>query len=191
MHTRFIPRYIVQLSFMAALSLTIGSTMAAPIDEISRAVLAGGAASVEAATPVQFVKAYRSVLTRVKEEKRCPYVTAGIKLRPDLAPQITAATLRAHQFESKDSCNWVDPFIRCALAAAPNAKAAIVRAALEAEPFARECILAAAGLGDGDTQTAFFRPPGVDAGNINSTAIGTINPGNIGGQGNVVSPPTP
>lgn len=145
-----------------------------------------------AATPGQFIKAYRAVLTRVKEEKRCLYITAAIKLRADLAPQITAATLRAHQLATKDACDWVDPLIRCAIAAAPNDKAAIVKAALEAEPYARECILAAAGMGDG-SQTAFLRPPGVDAGNINSTAIGTINPGNLG-QGNVVTPilpPTP
>ncbi len=40
------------------------------------------------------------------------------------------------------------------------------------------------------TETAFFRPPGVDVGNINSNIIGTINPGNIG-AGGVVSPEQP
>ena len=38
------------------------------------------------------------------------------------------------------------------------------------------------------TQTAFFRPPGVDVGNINSTIVGTVNPGNIG-SGGIVGPP--
>ncbi|HMJ05772.1 MAG TPA: hypothetical protein VK474_05905 [Chthoniobacterales bacterium] len=163
-------------------------TVAAPTDEITRAVIAGGATSVETATPTEFVKAFRSVLIRVEEKNRCAYVSAGIKLRPDLAPQITSATLRAHRrpLNDTDDCNWVDPLIRCAIAAAPNAKAEIVQAALEAEPYARECILAAAGLHDGDA-TAFLRRPGVDAGNINSSSLGTINPGNISGQGNVQS----
>jgi hypothetical protein len=38
------------------------------------------------------------------------------------------------------------------------------------------------------TETAFFRPPGVDVGNINSTIVGTVNPGNIG-SGGIVGPP--
>lgn len=39
------------------------------------------------------------------------------------------------------------------------------------------------------TETAFFRPPGVDVGNVNSNIVGTVNPGNLGGGGiNVVSP---
>jgi hypothetical protein len=37
-------------------------------------------------------------------------------------------------------------------------------------------------------QTAFFPPPGVDVGNINSTIVGTVNPGNIG-TGGIVGPP--
>lgn len=38
------------------------------------------------------------------------------------------------------------------------------------------------------TETALFRPPGVDVGNINSTIVGTVNPGNIG-AGGIVGPP--
>ena len=37
------------------------------------------------------------------------------------------------------------------------------------------------------TETAFFRPPGVDVGNVNSTIVGTVNPGNLGVGGIVVS----
>jgi hypothetical protein len=40
----------------------------------------------------------------------------------------------------------------------------------------------------GLTETAFFRPPGVDVGNVNSTIVGTVNPGNIG-SGGIVGPP--
>ncbi len=40
-------------------------------------------------------------------------------------------------------------------------------------------------------ETAFFRPPGVDVGNVNSTIVGTVNPGNLGVGGIVVSPEQP
>lgn len=174
------------LILLGALCLSIAPVHAAPADEITAAVLASGASSVESATPVQFTRAYSSVLTRVPERKHCEYLTAAIRLRPDLAGGITAATLRAHRPGVDDDCNWVNPVIRCALAAAPSAREAIVRASIDLLPEARECILAAAGMDDG--QFVSFRPPGVDAGNINSTALGTINPGNFSGQGNVVSP---
>jgi hypothetical protein len=38
------------------------------------------------------------------------------------------------------------------------------------------------------TETAFFRPPGVDVGNVNSTIVGTVNPANLG-NGGIVGPP--
>lgn len=112
-----------------------------------------------------------------------PYVTAAVRLRPDLAPQIAGAAVKAHRRNANDaSCDCIDPIIRAAIAAAPDAANAIVREAIAAAPSARACILAAAG--QTETQTAFFRPPGVDAGNINSSAIGTINPANIIGNVN-------
>lgn len=40
-------------------------------------------------------------------------------------------------------------------------------------------------------ETAFFRPPGVDVGNVNSNIVGTVNPGNLGTGGIVVSPEQP
>ena len=39
------------------------------------------------------------------------------------------------------------------------------------------------------TETAFFRPPGVDVGNVNSNIVGTVNPGNLGNGGIVVVSP--
>jgi hypothetical protein len=39
------------------------------------------------------------------------------------------------------------------------------------------------------TETAFFRPPGVDVGNVNSNIVGTVNPGNLGNGGVVVVSP--
>ena len=190
MYNKFLLPFSSAALLAAALCVAALSTvLAAPADEISSAVSAGGA-TVREATPAQFVRALSSMLTRIKEQKFPEYASSAIKLRPDLAPQITAATLRARRpgIQVDDSCNWVNRIIRAAVAAAPDAKAAIVRAALQQEPAARECIFAAAGMQDGDgTQTAFFRPPGVDAGNINSSAIGTISPGNISAQRSVRS----
>jgi hypothetical protein len=178
---------------IAAAGFFPGNVQASPSDEISRAVLAAGASSVTQANASTFTQAFSSVVIRVKCKDIAPYITAAIKLRPDLAAQITVAALKAHHRIGNDvSCECVDAIIRAAVLAAPDAKQAIARAAIDAEVWARECILAAAGLNK-ETETAFFRPPGVDAGNVNGAAIGTINPANIGagGEGNVVTPNTP
>lgn len=109
------------------------------------------------------------------------YVSAAIKLRPDLAVRIVTAGLRAvrpsskEDIEKRNPCDWLNPIVEAAILAAPNARDAIVKAAIAFEPAARDCIVEAPGEG----------PPGEgpgtsNAGNINSTAIGTINPGNIG-----------
>ncbi len=175
-------------------------------EEISRAVIAAGAASVKQADASTFIQGFSSVVIRPKCTDIARYVTAAVKLRPDLAAQIAVAALKAHRRNGSDlSCECVDPIIRAAVAAAPDAKKAIVRTALAAEPWAKECIWAASGMsrdemafiwaaaGMSGDETAFFRPPGVDAGNVNGSAIGTINPGNIGagGHGNVNTPENP
>lgn len=171
--------------FFTALTLCAlgaSSVSAAPADEIRRAVLAGGAAQVQTATQAQFVKAFSAVLARVDQQKHPEYVTSAIKLRADFAPQITVAALRAHRRPSNDAaepCNWVDPIIRAAIAAAPAAKDMIVRAAVQSELHLRECILAAAGASVKDYM--------VDAGSGKDSTIGTINPANLSALGNVVS----
>jgi hypothetical protein len=173
--------------------LSVSSGVAAPRDEIQRAVLAGGGTSVETATTAQFLMAFSSVAIRVKKQTLTENVTAGIELRANLAPAITVAALRVQRSkqdfkDGPEACLWVDSIIRTAIAAAPSERVAIVRAALEAEPSARECIFAAAEMHDGNTGSASFRPSGIDAGNVNSTSIGTINPGNFAGLGGIVSP---
>ena len=177
--------YQAPLWAVALLCLTIGSSLATPTDDITRAVAASGAANVASASPAQFVGAFSTVLTRVRETNFPQWVTSAIRLRSDLAPEITAAALRAHQVRPREACDWVNPIIRAGIAAAPEASAAIVRAALEIAPASRACILAAAG--PRNEQSVSVRPAGVDAGNINSSAIGTINPSNITGQGNIQS----
>lgn len=163
--------------------------MATPVNEITGAVVVAGAAGIEDATPAQFVKAYSSIFIRLEENQSLEYTTVALKLRPDLAPQITVAALRARRPDDKqivNSCSWVESLIRNAIAAVPDAKAAIVRAALEFDPASRECILAAAGVKSG-TEFAFFRSPRIDAGSVGAAAIGTINPANLSAQGNTVS----
>ncbi len=194
-HKNLIARRFSAAAFLvvviAATGFFPGSAQASPSDEISRAVAKAGAPSVKQADAATFTQAFTSVVVRVKSKNVASYVTAAVTLRPDLAPQITVAALNAHRADGKDyaDCSWVDPIIRAAIAAAPDAANAIVREAIAADPSARQCILAAAGR-SAETETAFFRPPpGIDVGNINSTAIGTINPGNVG-EG-TVSPEKP
>lgn len=94
---------------------------------------------------------------------------AAARLRPDLADKITAAALKPRSSEDRPSCNLIGQIVKAAIAAAPDAKIAIVRAALRTIPWARECILAAAEIyKDG---SASFRLLGVDG--------QTINPANI------------
>ena len=202
MKTQKLNRYPIGATILAIL-LTAGFTVlvaaATPSDEIARAVSASGASDVKRATPDQYIRAFTTVLVSAKTKDIPSYVSSGVTLRPDLADQIVVAALKvARPMSGKEvvdkqlPCDWMEPIIRAAIAAAPSAKDAIVRAALASDPWARACILAAAGVKEGEL--ALFRPPGVDAGNINSTIIGTINPGNIGGQGLPTSeeqPPAP
>jgi len=109
-----------------------------------------------------FLHAFSSVVVRARGNVPA-YVAAAIATRPDLAPQITVAALRAYRTGrnkvtgEEASCDWVDPIIRTAIAAAPSAKVAIVLAAIAAEPYARECILAAAQMSDKDLRLAYTR----------------------------------
>jgi len=182
----------IVISAIVAACIVASSVQAQPSDEIRRAVAAAGAPSVSQAPPDTFLHAFSSVLVRSRGADVPAYVSAACTMRPDLAPQITVAALRAHRSGGKEiiekqvSCDWVDPIIRAAIAAAPSAANAIVQAAIAAEPYARECILAAAGQAPAE---AFLRPPGIDVGNVNSSIVGTINPANLGQGGIVVVSP--
>ena len=163
-----------------------------PSDEISRAVLVAGASSVAQADAKTFIQGFTAVIIRAKPSDIAKYVTAAVKLRPDLVCAITVAAIRAHRDSGTlASCDYVDPIIRAAVLAAPDAKTALARAAIEAVPAARKCVLAAAWLSE-ETEVAFLRSPEIDAGNINSSAIGTFNPANVGASGSgVISPERP
>jgi hypothetical protein len=212
---------IITIVATVVLAIVAFSVQAAPSDEIQRAVAKSGAPSASQASPDVFLHAFSSVVVGARGNAAA-YVAAAIAMRHDLAPQITVAALRArHTGRNKmvgqeASCDWVDPIVRTAIAAAPSQKAAIMRAAVDAEPYARACILACAGTSDpckdlslaytrrhdgkeviGGKEvlnpcpevppSAYLRPPGIDVGNVNSSIIGTINPANLG-QGGIVSP---
>jgi hypothetical protein len=198
--------------FAVALALFTGSSAFAtsPTDEISRAVRVAGGADVKQAAPAEFLQGFRAVVIKVKQAEAPLYVSTAIRMRPDLAPQITVAALNARPLDRR-TCEGINAIIKAAIAAAPSARHAIAQAALAAQPASRACILAAAGVTDGDLklayarrsdgkqvldgkdgkevieerQAVFFPPPTIwDVGNIIS-----INPGP--GGANVVSPSDP
>ena len=210
------------ISAIVATCIAASSLQAQPSDEIRRAVAAAGTPSVSQAPPDTFLHAFSSVVVRARGNAAAD-VAAAIAMRPDLASQITVAALKAYRtgrnkvIGQEGSCDWVDPIIRTAVAAAPSQAVAIVLAAIAAQPDARECILAAARMSDKDLRLAYtrrdgkevidgkevltpkeapcpecapsywLRPPGIDVGNVNSSIVGTINPANLG-QGGIVSP---
>ena len=150
------------ISAIVATCIAASAIQAAPSDDIQRAVARAGAPSVSAASPDVFLHAFSSVVVRARGNAAA-YVAAAIAMRHDLAPQITVAALRAYRtggtkaIGKEGSCDWVDPIIRTAIAAAPSQRVVIVLAAIAAEPYARECILAAAGMSDKDLRLAYTR----------------------------------
>ena len=153
---------IIAVVATVVLSIVASSIQAAPADDIQRAVARAGAPSVSAAPADVFLHAFSSVVVRARGNAAA-YVAAAIAMRHDLAPQITVAALRAYRtgrnkvIGQEGSCDWVDPIIRTAIAAAPSQAVDIVLAAIAAEPYARECILAAAHMSNKDLRLAYTR----------------------------------
>jgi hypothetical protein len=157
----------LSLAFVAAI-------LATPSDEITRAVTTSGGASVQKATTHQFVNAFSAVLTRVKGKNAPGYVSSAVKLRPDLAPQITVAAINVVRpneagVDAKSPCEWAGSIFQAAVTAAPAAKEAIERAVIAADPDLRDCIVESPGEG-----------PGSALNSANNT-LGTINPSNTRG----------
>ena len=71
--------------------------VAAPNGDLDRAVRAAGAASIESATPDQFMAAFSSLLVRYPPSQRHTLVAGAIRARPDLADRITAVARGVHQ----------------------------------------------------------------------------------------------
>jgi hypothetical protein len=143
--------------FALALALFAGqSAFASPATEINRAVNVAGGADVKHAVPSTFMQGFNAVIIKVKQADAPLYVSAAVKMRPDLAPQITVATLNARA-RDRHSCEDISAIIKAAIAAAPNSRYAIVRAALAAQPTSRQCVLEAAGISDKDLRVAYTR----------------------------------
>ena len=65
--------------------------VAAPNGDLDQAVRATGAASIQSATPDQFMAAFNSLLVRYPPSQRNTLVAGAVHARPDLANQIMAA----------------------------------------------------------------------------------------------------
>src|SRR5206468_10690958 len=76
--------------FALALALFAGqSAFASPATEINRAVNVAGGVDVKHAASATFLQGFNTVVIKVKQADAPLYVSAGVKMRPDLAPQIT------------------------------------------------------------------------------------------------------
>jgi hypothetical protein len=143
--------------FALALALFAGqSAFASPTTEINRAVNVAGGTDVKHAVPSTFMQGFNAVIIKVKQADAPLYVSAAIKLRPDLAPQITVATVNARA-RDRHSCEDISAIIKAAIAAAPDSRYAVIRAVLAAQPGSRQCILEAAGISDKDLRVAYTR----------------------------------
>jgi hypothetical protein len=120
--------------------------------ELDRAVRAAGAASVDSATPDQFMAAFNSLIVRYGPREICDHVGDAVRARPDLADRIVVAAvtgrrpLRGYSKDYKQpvgreiSCDWVECIMRQASAAAPAMTDQIINAVMQAAPTLRDCI---------------------------------------------------
>jgi FecR protein len=70
--------------------------VAAPNGDLDQAVRAAGAASIETATPDQFMAAFSSLLVRYPPSQRHTLVAGAVRARPDLAGRIQAVARGVH-----------------------------------------------------------------------------------------------
>jgi hypothetical protein len=122
--------------------------------ELTRAVSAAGAGSIESASPDQFMQAFNSVVVRYPRDQVCDLVATAVRLRPDLADRIVVAAItgwRPIRGYSKDykqvvgkekemPCDWVQCIVDAAIAASPRMANQIINAILQAAPMLRDCI---------------------------------------------------
>src|SRR5436190_3398671 len=122
-------------------------------DDLVRALAASGA-TIETATPEQFLAAFDSLIVRADPRTVCALVGRAVRARPDMADRIVVAAItsaRPVRGYSKDfkqpigkeiPCEWVQCILQSAIAAAPSSERLIIDAALAAAPMLRDCILA-------------------------------------------------
>jgi FecR protein len=122
-------------------------------DALARA-LAAQNATIETASPEQFLAAFNSVIASTDPRLVCAIVGRAVRARPDLADRIVVAAItsaRPVRGYSKDfkqpigkeiPCEWVQCILQAAIAADPGSERLIIDAALAAAPMLRDCILA-------------------------------------------------
>src|SRR5262249_32384799 len=122
-------------------------------DALARALAAQGA-TIETASPEQFLAAFNSVIASTDPRLVCAIVGRAVRARPDLADRIVVAAItsaRPVRGYSKDfkqpigkeiPCEWVQCILQAAIAADPGSERLIIDAALAAAPMLRDCILA-------------------------------------------------
>jgi hypothetical protein len=143
--------------FALALALfAVQSAFPSPTTEITRAVNVAGGADLKHAAPSIFMQGFNAVIIKVKQAETPLYVSAAVRMRPDLAPPITVATLNARA-RDRHRCKDISAIIKAVIAAAPDSRYAITRAVLAAQPTSRQCILQAAGISDKDLRVAYTR----------------------------------
>src|SRR6266496_596161 len=65
--------------------------------ELAHAVSASGAASIESASPEQFMAAFNSIVVRYPRDQVCDLVATAVRLRPDLADRIVVAAITGYR----------------------------------------------------------------------------------------------
>ena len=122
--------------------------------ELAHAVSASGAASIESASPEQFMAAFNSVVVRYPRDQVCDLVATAVRLRPDLADRIVVAAITGYRpirgyskdykqvvgKEKEMPCDWVLCIVDAAIAANPRMANEIINAVLLAAPMLRDCI---------------------------------------------------
>ena len=122
-------------------------------DDLVRALAVSGA-TINTATPEQFLAAFNSLIVRSDPHAVCVLVGRAARARPDLADRIVVAAItsgRPTRGYPKDfrqpvgkeiPCEWVQCILQAAIAANPGAEREITNAALAAAPMLRDCITA-------------------------------------------------
>jgi len=137
-------------------------------EDLARALSASGA-TIQTATPEQFLAAFDSLVVRGNARDVCALVGRATLARPDLAAQIAVAALTARrpvhpysrnlkQAAGKEiSCEWAECIIEAAIVGNPGAAGEIRDATLSAAPMLRDCILTALNA-PCSSQNEFFQP---------------------------------
>jgi hypothetical protein len=199
-------RRIPMFAVTCGVALLATTAFATPREEVIRAVAVNTSSDVSEATQGQFLKAFTAVALRVQSEELSAYLTAAIKLRPDLAPKAVAVAVKiaAKHCERKPQMlpTIIGEIVRAAIAAKPESVVAIaeagasalphlrhyvVNAAIAAAPHAKEAIVTA--TNGRLIPRAFLTMSATDTNGLWFTSA-TLNPANIS-EPIVVSPEQP